>query len=77
MGTSEEGPLLLCLDPPNVALLRALWSVLDGVRGILKRSLGGAGGRDAIISEACQNVRDCRPSLGPLIICMSGCKYLL
>ena len=26
--------------PPNVPLLRALWSVLDGIWGLLKGSLG-------------------------------------
>ena len=28
------------LDPPNVALLRALWSLLDGIWGLLKGSWG-------------------------------------
>ena len=28
------------LDPPNVALLRALWSLLDGNWGVLKGSWG-------------------------------------
>ena len=31
------------LDPPSVALLRALWSLLDVIWGSLKGSLGGAG----------------------------------
>ena len=33
-----------CLDPPDVPLLRALLSLLDGIWGILKGSWGGAGG---------------------------------
>ena len=30
------GSYALCLDPPNVPLLRALWSLLHVIRGVLK-----------------------------------------
>ena len=30
--------------PPNVPLLKALWSLLDGIWGVLKRSWGGGAG---------------------------------
>ena len=37
-GSLRGGPLKL--DPPSVALLRALWSLLDGIWGLLKGSWG-------------------------------------
>ena len=30
--------------PPNVPPLMALWSLVDGIRGVLKCGWGGAGG---------------------------------
>ena len=35
--------LLTCLQPPNVPLLLALWSLLDGIGGLLHGSWVGAG----------------------------------
>ena len=35
-----QGRLDLSPAPPNVPLLRALWSLLDGIRGVLKGSWG-------------------------------------
>ena len=44
--------------PPNVPLLRALWSLLDGIWGLLKGSLGGAGegGFTVGLNQDTQNV---------------------
>ena len=42
--THQPAEGLLLPRPPNVPLLRALWSLLVGVWGSLKGSGGGAGG---------------------------------
>ena len=43
MKTSQEQKVYP--RPSNVTLLRASWSLLDGIWGFLKGSLGGAGTR--------------------------------
>ena len=40
-----EVKMVISLDTPNVPLYRALWSLLDGIWGVFKGSLGAAGGR--------------------------------